>query len=107
MPMLFVQCRACRTEFASGIAPASGTEGGVALFNVLEKCPSCGDVGAYNTPDFHFPGATPTDESPGGVSVPPSNTEALERSYEDHSQGRSSDAPAGETPSRTTATPRP
>jgi hypothetical protein len=107
MPMLFVRCRACRTEFASGIAPVSGIPGGVALFNVLEKCPSCGEIGAYNTHEFHFAGPVPADDVPGGVSVPPSNTEALERSYEDHSQTPSADAPTGEPPARTSANPRP
>ena len=96
MPMLFVQCRSCRTEFPSGVAPTSGA-GGVELINVLARCPKCGNVSGYNTMDFHFPGPVdaPTE---GGVSVPPSATEALERSQQDHSAEASMDAPPGAAP---------
>jgi hypothetical protein len=98
MPMLFVECHACGTEFASGIAPSVDTPGGVALFNVLEKCPKCGDISPYNTHEFRLPGPAPVTPPPGGVSVPPANTEALERSNEDHSDTPAVDAPEGEPP---------
>ncbi len=98
MPMLFVECHACRNEFASGIAPSTANPGGVALINVLEKCPRCGDISAYNTHEFRFPGAAPITAPPGGVSVPPVNSVALERSNQDHSATPTVDAPAGEPP---------
>ena len=106
MPMLFVQCRSCRTEFPSGVAPVSGTPGGVELLNVLARCPKCGNVSGYNTMDFHFPGPVdaPTE---GGVAVPPSATEALERSQQDHSPEASLDAPTGAAPAGSPARRRP
>ncbi len=98
MPMLFVNCHSCQEEFASGIAPTEAAPGGVALFNVLEKCPTCGTISPYNTHEFHYLGDAPVTVPPGGVSVPPGNTVALERSKEDHSSTPSEDAPKGESP---------
>src|SRR5579859_1504785 len=93
MPMLFVECHACHEEFSSGIAPVASAPGGILLMNVLERCPECGDLGAYNTHEFHFAGPTPASPPPEGVSVPPGNRVALERSNEDHGSRPSEDAP--------------
>ena len=98
MPMLFVQCHACHTEFPSGVAPVDGAPGGVQLINVLERCPSCGDTTPYNTHEFHFAGPAPSTPLPSGVSVPPTNPEALARSKEDHGPTPSVDAPTGVAP---------
>ncbi|MCI4360785.1 MAG: hypothetical protein L3J91_03705 [Thermoplasmata archaeon] len=96
--MLFVECHRCQTEFPSGVAPVSESPGGVLLVNVLERCPNCQDLGSYNTHEFHFAGPTPIAPPPAGVSVPPSNPEALARSKEDHGESPSVDAPQGERP---------
>jgi hypothetical protein len=98
MPMLFVACHACHSEFPSGVAPVAETPGGVLLMNVLMRCPSCGDLGPYNTHEFHFAGPPPPTPPPDGVSVPPGNTVALQRSKEDHSATPSEDAPPGAPP---------
>ena len=98
MPMLFVECHACHSEFASGIAPGAGVPGGVMLVNVLQRCPECGDLGPYNTHEYHFAGPSPAAPPPDGVSVPPANTVALERSRQDHGAAPSVDAPQGEPP---------
>ena len=98
MPMLFVACHACHQEFSTGVAPVASTPGGVLLMNVLERCPACGDLGPYNTHEFHFAGPVPAAPPPEGVSVPPGNAVALERSNQDHSDARSEDAPEGARP---------
>jgi hypothetical protein len=103
MPMLFVKCHACHAEFPSGVAPVADAPGGVLLLNVLERCPQCGDVGPYNTHEFHFAGPAPIAPPPIGVSVPPTNSEALARSNEDHSATPSVDAPQ-DAPAGSTAT---
>ena len=90
MPMLFVKCPKCGQPFPSGVAPTAGTPGGVALLEVLERCPSCAAEGRYNTPEYFFPEiAGPTSESPvtpplvnavlGGEPQPPAgNQPAIE-----------------------------
>jgi hypothetical protein len=101
MPMLFVVCHECRTDFPSGIAPVASTPGGVLLIDVLERCPKCGDTSSYNTHEFHFAGPVPATPPPDGVSVPPMNAAALARSGEDHSATPSADAPQGAQPATT------
>lgn len=106
MPMLFVECHACHQSFASGVAPVAAAPGGVLLINVLERCPACGDLGPYNTHEFRFLAPSPPSPPPEGVSVPPGNAVALERSNEDHSSSPSVDAPHGERPTPVTGPAR-
>ncbi len=105
MPMLFVRCHECETEFPSGIAPTSGAPGGVLLVGVLARCPRCGNTSPYSTHEFYFAGPAPITPPPDGVSVPPANSVALQRSHEDHSATPSEDAPQGETPASIRARP--
>jgi hypothetical protein len=68
MPMLFVKCHGCGQGFPSGIAPATGTPGGVELLGVLARCPACSDESRYNTHEFFFPTTAPVAES---AATPP------------------------------------
>jgi hypothetical protein len=53
VPSLFVTCRRCRAEFASGLARTGPLET-LSVFGLRHRCPRCGAVGAYFTPEYHF-----------------------------------------------------
>jgi len=55
MPTLFVRCESCRAEFPTPIGEAKPGGSGLIISGLLLKCPSCGQVRAYDTPDFYVP----------------------------------------------------
>jgi len=55
MPSLFVHCKSCGASFASGIAVDAADAGKVLMFDVFHRCPKCGHLAAYSTPDYSVP----------------------------------------------------
>lgn len=53
MPMLYLKCKTCQTEFASGIAADEKSFATLTLINNGHQC-SKGHMNHYSTKDYHF-----------------------------------------------------
>jgi hypothetical protein len=84
MPSLWVKCKNCGQEFASGIAVQDEALGHVLMTDVIHACPKCGASGKYSTMDYHSPKLETPDAAKVGTPVPtPSEEASVRTSYSD------------------------